>query len=182
MPPSPIRWRRARRADDTALWHRATRDVTPLRAAERRALEPDKPRQTPPASSPSPTPQVSPTPPGSPPEAPLDSLAGIDRANAERLKRGRRPIEARLDLPGLTQAEAYRALARFVLSSHAAGRRCVLVITGRGRLGGGVLRAVVPRWLAEPELRRHLLGIAPAQPQHGGAGAFYVLLRRLRQP
>jgi DNA-nicking Smr family endonuclease len=114
------------------------------------------------------------------PKPPLDSLAGIDRANAERLKRGRHDIEARLDLHGLTQSEAHRALARFVASSQAAGRRCVLVITGRGRLGSGVLRSEVPRWLDEPGLRGHLLGIAPAQPQHGGAGALYLLLRRRR--
>jgi DNA-nicking Smr family endonuclease len=55
----------------------------------------------------------------------------------------------------------------------------VLVITGHGRIGGGVLKSAVPRWLHEPELRRHVLAIAPARPQHGGAGALYVLLRRL---
>jgi DNA-nicking Smr family endonuclease len=115
------------------------------------------------------------------PEPPLDSLAGIDRANAERLKRGRHAVEARLDLHGLTQAEAYRALAVFVANAQAAGRRCVLVITGRGRLGAGILRSAVPRWLSEPGLRRHLLGIAPAQPRHGGGGALYLLLRRDRQ-
>ena len=114
-------------------------------------------------------------------EPSLDSLAGIDRANAERLKRGRHDIEARLDLHGLTQSEAHRALSGFVIDSQAAGRRCVLVITGRGRLGGGILRAAVPRWLAEPGLRRHLLGIAQAQPHHGGGGALYLLLRRTRE-
>jgi len=55
------------------------------------------------------------------------------------------------------------------------------VITGRGQLGGGVLKQAVPRWLAEPELRRHVLAIAAAQPEHGGSGALYLLLRRVRQ-
>ena len=116
-----------------------------------------------------------------PPPA-LDRFAGIDRANAERLKRGLHKIEARLDLHGMTQAEAHRALADFIWASRDAGRRCVLVITGRGLgpNGPGVLKNAVPRWLEEPELRRHMLAIAPAQPQHGGPGATYLLLRRRR--
>ncbi|HTZ35590.1 MAG TPA: Smr/MutS family protein, partial [Stellaceae bacterium] len=114
----------------------------------------------------------------------LDRFAGLDRANAERLKRGRHPVEARLDLHGLTQAEAHRALATFLAAARTAGKRCVLVITGRGAAkgaeGGGVLREAVPRWLAEPAFRAHLLAIATAQPRDGGAGALYVMLRRTR--
>ena len=62
----------------------------------------------------------------------IERFAGIDRANAERLKRGLHPIEARLDLHGLTQAEAHRELIEFVEASYQSGRRCLLVITGRG--------------------------------------------------
>jgi DNA-nicking Smr family endonuclease len=118
-------------------------------------------------------------------------FAGVDRATAERLKRGQHRIEAQLDLHGMTQAAAHRALTGFVAASREAGRRCVLVITGRGLPPGysdgspggeepGILRRAVPRWLDEPELRPHLLAIAPAQPRHGGAGALYLLLRRRR--
>jgi DNA-nicking Smr family endonuclease len=113
-----------------------------------------------------------------PPHLRLDRLAGIDRATAERLKRGRRRIEARLDLHGMTQDEAHGALLGFIRNSRAVGRRCVLVITGRGSFGGGVLRAAVPRWFEEAEFRPHLLATAPAQPRDGGAGALYVMLRR----
>lgn len=112
--------------------------------------------------------------------APLDSGAGVDRATIDRLRRGRLPVEARLDLHGLTQAEAHRALAHFLTSSRAAGRRSVLVITGNGRLSGGILKVAVPRWLAEPEMRRHVLAIATARPPDGGSGALYLLLRKLR--
>ena len=112
------------------------------------------------------------------PLPPLDRFAGIDRATAERLKRGRYPVAASLDLHGMTQAEAHRALADFIPRSRAGGRRCLLVITGHGRMSGGVLKAAVPRWLGEPELRRHVLTIAPARPQHGGHGALYLLLRK----
>ena len=108
----------------------------------------------------------------------LGHFAGIDRANAERLKRGKHQIEARLDLHGLTQEEAHRALLSFVRGARAVGKRCVLVITGRGRLGGGILKEAVPRWLDEPDFRPHLLAIAAAQPRDGGGGALYVMLRR----
>jgi DNA-nicking Smr family endonuclease len=112
----------------------------------------------------------------------LQHFAGIDRANAERLKRGRHPITARLDLHGLTQAEAHRELVDFVEASYHSGRRCVLVITGRGLGpdGPGVLKNAVPRWLEEPAPRRRILAMAPAQPRHGGAGAIYLLLHRHR--
>lgn len=109
---------------------------------------------------------------------PLDRFAGVDRSTAEKVKRGRYPVAGRLDLHGMTQAEAHRALAGFVPRARAAGKRCVLVITGHGRISGGVLKAAVPRWLAEPDLRRHVLAVAPAQPQHGGSGALYLLLRK----
>jgi DNA-nicking Smr family endonuclease len=96
------------------------------------------------------------------------------------LKRGKHKIEARLDLHGMTQQEAHHALARFIRAARSEGKRCVLVITGRGSVGGGVLRAAVPRWFEEPEFRPHLLAISTAQPRDGGAGALYVMLRRTR--
>jgi DNA-nicking Smr family endonuclease len=120
--------------------------------------------------------------PAPPVQQPLDRFAGIDRANAERLKRGLHAIEARLDLHGMTQAEAHRELIDFVAASHQAGRRCVLIITGRGLGpdGPGVLKSAVPRWLEQAGLRRRILAVAAAQPRHGGAGALYLLLRRQR--
>ena len=167
--------------DDLRLWRRAMREVAPLPG---RTLRPETERRHP-AGNAGETPAVGPRASAMPHQAEpplpaLDRLAGIDRANAERLKRGRRPIEARLDLHGMTQAEAHAALAGFVSGSRAADRRCVLVITGHGRVSGGILRQAVPRWLNEPALRRHLLAIAPARPQHGGHGALYLLLRRVK--
>jgi DNA-nicking Smr family endonuclease len=156
------------------LWREAVRDVRPLRGA-RPANSAVSPREADAASAR--VERVRTTPPHMPP---LDRFTGIDRANAERLKRGLHRIEARLDLHGMTQAEAHQSLSAFIAASRAAGRRCVLVITGRGlgQSGPGVLKSSVPRWLEEPELRRHILAIAPAQLQHGGPGATYLLLRR----
>ena len=172
-------------SDDAGLWRRAMRDVAPL--PDRGRPETDRRH---PAGNAAGTAAVQPersaaAAPAQPSKAelpPLDRFAGVDRATAERLKRGRRPVEASLDLHGMTQAEAHRALAAFIAGSRVAGRRCILVITGHGRLSGGVLKSAVPRWLDEPDLRRAVLAIAPARPQHGGHGALYVLLRRSSQP
>jgi DNA-nicking Smr family endonuclease len=109
--------------------------------------------------------------------------AGLDRRTARRLRRGELPIEDWLDLHGRTQEEAHAALGRFLAAAEAAGRRCVLVITGKGARGegGGVLRRMVPRWLNEPANRARVVALAPARPRDGGEGALYLLLRR-RQP
>ena len=166
----------ARTRDDNALWREAVRDVRPLRGA--RSAKSEGSRRE--AEVASPRLERGRTTALRVALPPLDRFAGIDRANAERLKRGLHRIEARLDLHGMTQTEAHGALSGFIAASRDAGRRCVLVITGRG-LGQnelGILKSSVPRWLEESELRRHVLAIAPAQPQHGGAGATYLLLRR----
>ena len=167
----------AKTSADRALWQRATRDV------KRLAPQPEPPPA--PVRKPVEKGEAGPPRPPRQPEpvlAPLtlDRFAGIDRANAERLRRGKHEIEARLDLHGMTQAEAHRALAAFIRTSRADGKRCILVITGRGSMGGGVLKSAVPRWLDEPEFRPHLLAIATAQPRDGGSGALYVMLRRTR--
>jgi DNA-nicking Smr family endonuclease len=165
--------------DDRLLWREAVRSVTPLPGRE--AAASPSPAHTPPLHAPAAP--AAPGPAVQPERLPgLDRFSGIDRANAERLKRGLHPIESRLDLHGMTQTEAHRALAAFVHQSRDAGRRCVLVITGRGfgPNGPGVLKLAVPRWLEEPRLRRQILAIAPARSQDGGAGALYVLLRRHR--
>ncbi|MEO1000259.1 MAG: Smr/MutS family protein [Pseudomonadota bacterium] len=111
----------------------------------------------------------------------------MDRRKAERLRRGRMEPEARLDLHGMTADRAHRALGGFLLRSHAAGHRLVLVITGKGRRSHeegpmprptGVLRHALPHWLAEPGLRPLILSVTPAHHRHGGGGAWYVYLRR----
>jgi DNA-nicking Smr family endonuclease len=163
-------------AKEREVWQEAMRDVRPLRG--RAAPLPSVPPSSPPPRAEKPAaPQPAPA-----PLPPLDSFAGVDRANAERLKRGLHPITATLDLHGMTQVEAHARLAGFIEAASAAGHRCVLVVTGRGLApdGPGILKRSVPRWLEEAGMRRHILAIAQAQPRHGGAGALYLLLRRRR--
>lgn len=155
---------RKAKSDERALWLEAMRDVRRLSAAPV-APEPE-------ASVP-PPPRVSSRTEGR--QTPLPRRE-IDRRSAQRVKRGQTPIEARLDLHGMTQAQAHRALARFLVQAQKAGQRLVLIITGKS----GVLYGAVPRWLEEGENSARVLAAARARPQHGGTGALYVFLRRKR--
>ena len=115
------------------------------------------------------------------PELTPGKSAGLDKRNAQRLKRGQLRPEARVDLYGMIQSEAHVALNDFIAESHMAGLRNVLVITGKGSVReGGVLRRMVPRWLNQPPLRGMVVAIEQATPRDGGGGAYYLLLRRRR--
>ena len=99
----------------------------------------------------------------------------------QRLRRGQIAVERRVDLHGMTQVEAHRTVSRALAACQDDGVRCLLVITGKGvAAGAGVLRANLPRWLAEPPNAGRVLASAPARQRDGGAGAFYVLLRKSR--
>ncbi|QEE37105.1 DNA mismatch repair protein MutS [Octadecabacter sp. SW4] len=113
----------------------------------------------------------------------------MDRKSFGKLKRGKLRPEGRIDLHGMTLDQAHPALVSFILSSHAAGKRLVLVITGKGKDrddGGpiptrmGVLRHQVPQWLRVGPLAGAVLQVSEAHLKHGGHGAFYVYLRRHR--
>ena len=104
----------------------------------------------------------------------------IEPNRVRRIALGREAFGGRLDLHGYNQDEARAALERFVLRAHDQGARAVLVITGKGAGGDGVLRRRVPEWLAAAPLRPVVAGISEAQHRHGGHGALYVALRKRR--
>jgi len=101
--------------------------------------------------------------------------AGLDKRQAERLKKGRLAVEAKLDLHGQSQQEAHRALSAFIEGQWSVGRRCVLVVTGKGK---GILQSAVPHWLNQPPVNQRILSFTYAQQKDGGTGALYVLLKR----
>jgi len=105
---------------------------------------------------------------------------GIDRKLLRRLRAGSFEIELRIDLHGLLAAEARDSVREALLEASADGRRCALVIHGRGLHSSDepVLKRTLPEWLAEPPLGERVMAFASATPEHGGAGATYVLLRR----
>lgn len=113
----------------------------------------------------------------------------MDKKTHTRMMRGQLRPEARIDLHGMTQAQAHPALARFIHDAYDRHLRLVLVITGKGQLsdpGGydlaapprGVLRQNVPQWLRHPSLSHMILDIREAHSRHGGHGALYVYLRK----
>ncbi len=186
-------------SEDHDLWRQVVREAAPLK----KPAEPVSPRAPPeppraekttkarnrpappnaPRSTPAP-PRLPPSPsPPSPAPLSLGAAPGLDRRSAERLRRGKLPIEATLDLHGFTQDQARRELDAFLARAQAGERRCVLVITGKGttKTQGGVLRTQVPRWLNLRPNRERILAFARAQDRHGGLGALYILLRRKRR-
>lgn len=135
--------------------------------------------------APSPAPPAAEAPAKRAPRA-LPPLATLDRRARRDVARGKAIIDGRIDLHGMRQAEAHRALIDFVFRAHQLGWKLGLVITGKG--GGldargeerGVLRRLVPHWLAEPSMRAMVLGYEASAPGHGGEGALYLRFRRAR--
>lgn len=181
--------------EDADLWRRVARTVAPLDPQKRGsgvrilAADPALP-EMPDASSPSPAklryhlPPVNPSGPRAS-SLPLPHLShgrapGLDFRTHKRMSRGKLPVDRRIDLHGMSREQARMALTGFLLRARDHGCRCVLVITGKGVQGRGVLRAEVPVWLNAPDLRPFVLGFDHARPNDGGEGALYVLLRRNR--
>lgn len=170
--------------EERRLWAEVARSVTPFRG---RTLPEAPPPEAEPARPPAPArPDAARS--SAPARPALPPLVGLEPATRTRLRRGRTSVDAVLDLHGMRQAEAHDRLIGFLQRSRAAGHTLVLVITGKGGLGlegplfeeRGVLKRAVPHWLTRPELRQLVLGFETAAPQHGGAGALYVRLRRAR--
>lgn len=185
----PPRRKRVLSEEEHALWESVARQVKPLRKRPRLAKAQEE--AVPPAARPV-TPPPSPRPvkanPSSKPNPPPPSappLARLGRRERSQLSRGRKEIDARIDLHGMTQTRAHRALSDFLRRAHADGLTFVLVITGKGRSGEseserGVLRRQVPQWLSLPEFRTLVVGFEEAHIGHGGEGALYVRIRRVR--
>lgn len=173
--------KRAPSEEERELFESTFKDAKPL---TKKAMPTPKPA----------TPKIktSPAPPPAPVRAPSSKLSGLDGRTAERLRRGMLEPEARLDLHGLTEETAHRALMIFLRSAAARGLRLVIVVTGKGKPSApdepfdmelnqrtrGVLKTMTPRWLAEPELARFVADVRTAHRRHGGAGALYVYLRK----
>ena len=102
----------------------------------------------------------------------------ISGAQMAALKAGTLRIDARLDLHGMTQFDAFRELNHFMQKQTARGSRLLLIITGKGKDLQGILRAHLPGWLMEGEFKNQILTLHPAHLRHGGDGATYVLLRK----
>lgn len=171
--------KRPLRAEETRLWAVVARTVRPSpgRTVPELQLEPSPPS----AASRTPPPALAPA-----PQAPARQAYAppedIEPRRRQRIVRGRDAIEARLDLHGLDQDRARAVLATFLHRAQDQGLRAVLIITGKGLSGDGVLRRRAPEWLADPVLRPLIAGYSQADRRHGGEGALYVALKRKAAP
>jgi DNA-nicking Smr family endonuclease len=188
--------RRSRPLSDAerALWDGITRSIAPLKRRKVAAKLP--PGESPPVDD-KPKGKAAAKPlVGSTPAAPRSHatppLAPLGRRMKQKVARGSEPIDRRIDLHGMTQSEAHHALARFLRSAQRGGARLVLVITGKGARNAasadadtfaerGVLKRQVPLWLESAELRPLVVGFESAGIGHGGQGALYVRVRRLKE-
>lgn len=163
--------------DEQQLWRRVVERVKPRKRAAKSAIVARKPDniETPRkliAKAPA-APVRSPP---LPTRAPVTPPA--NRSNEKRVRRGKIEIGGTLDLHGHTQETARATLGRFLRAAYKRGDRTVIVVTGVGRAGPGVLRQRLPEWLAEGDLRAIVSGFAQAHRAHGGAGAYYVFLKK----
>lgn len=180
--------------EDVALWHAVTQTVEPLGPVDMLPEISDvplsellapldkivKPRSKTGYHGPVRKPQVA-LPVNPLPELSHQEQPGLDKATAKRMRRGQVNISGRIDLHGLTQAEAHRALDAFLEAAWYAKKREVLVITGKGtRADGsiGVLRQAVPRWLNAFPNRAKVVAFSYAASKDGGEGALYVRLKK----
>jgi DNA-nicking Smr family endonuclease len=179
----------SRKPDDHELFHRTLADAKPLKRGVGRVAKPSATqartapeRKVPPlAKAPAPQPRIAP--------AALPALeTALDRRTAEKLRRGQAEIDAKLDLHGMILRDAEPALSRFLAQAQERGWRTVLVVTGKGtkidphtgRIQEGAIRRELAHWLGAAKNRSRIIGYRAAHARHGGGGAFYVLIKRLR--
>lgn len=182
--------------DDREVWNQVARTTRPLRPDEKKPPV-KKPARTAVKITPEST-SIRKQQSGSArsvsgPAAAVDLHSGkpaMDRRRFDKLRRGKIAPQARIDLHGMTAANAHPALTGFITRAHAQGIRLVLVITGKGSVRReedgfmpvqrGVLRHSVPQWLQRPPIGPLILEVTQAHLRHGGGGALYVYLRRVR--
>jgi len=172
-------------AAEQLLWRHVTRHVRPYHPPDRNiaASEPPTTHSTPASAH---TSSYEENTQGRKPQQLSPGAIGItpniDRRTSTKFKRGKLPIDGRIDLHGLTLRQAHSEFTAFVNSAYDRQARCLLVITGKGGAGEkvGKIRRELPHWINSPTLRSLVLAATEAQIRDGGSGAFYVLLKRKR--
>lgn len=198
-------------AEERRLWEQAMQETQALKKRDRGEQRAAKVHQTaqgaseaPPPASDTATPRSETAPlvkrsaTGAHGQGSAPGTTPLARRDVRRIVRNPETIDARLDLHGMRQREAYPALKGFLRAAQAREFRLVLIITGKGiardsskaeafgdwqdspfyESPRGVLRRLVPEWLAKPEFRDVVASVSPAHQRHGGEGALYVRLRR----
>lgn len=131
--------------------------------------------------------------------APDEPAARLDRKLRRDISKRRQEFDRSIDLHGMTQDHAFTTLRRAIEGCIRRGDKTLLVVTGKGgkrfsqlaastpvayrtrnefEQHSGVLKRMVPLWLAGPDLRPFVHSYGAAAQEHGGDGALYVVLRR----
>lgn len=162
--------------DDRILWNKVAKSAVPLKGTAPLGPDPEPIMLDQPVVPAAVFSDIAPPPPAK------NHKVGrhLDRPTHDKLAKGRISIDAKVDLHGLTQSEAHGLLLSFLHRAHASGLRYVLVVTGKGSTnkGDGVLKRVVPEWLATPAFRSIVGSHDGAARHHGGGGALYIRMRR----
>lgn len=172
--------------EEQVLWDHVTAGIAPRR--RRSAVKPVEPEAKKPVTATSPRKKPVSLKPEPKPEPKAKLVAAenpfavpkLDGRRSQRFLKGELAIEGRIDLHGLTLDLAHKALAGFLMQARGRRHRMVLVITGKGAGKGGALKRLVPLWLSAPPFAAMIAGLSAAQPRHGGEGALYLYLRRVR--
>jgi DNA-nicking Smr family endonuclease len=176
--------KRPLRPEEVRVWALVARTVRPARGATLPVAEPE--------AAPAKGKRKAEPAPAAPVRAPIPALSVkpvaipqrkggpdiIEPGRKRRIVRERDPIDARIDLHGLNQFAAEDRLKAFLATAQALGHRAVLVITGKGVSGEGIIRRRARDWLADPALAGVVAGVSTAHPRHGGDGALYVAIKR----
>lgn len=161
--------------EDDPLWADYTSDITPI------DKKPAKTIITPSEKAVVKRVKASAPPLPAPVSKPQQQPPQLDGRLEQRLKRGQVAIDGTLDLHGMTQEQAHTKLNGYITTAQARGKRCLLIITGKGRVSeAGVLKQKFPQWCAMAPLKDIILKILPAVQKDGGSGAWYVYLKRQR--
>jgi len=172
--------------EEKTIWKELVRGVLPLKksvkpkeilaskAAEKIIVSSNKPKKKIYASA---SKEMAITPAKSRKDVKQGDYANIDKNTAEKFRKGEAKIDAKLDLHGMTSEKAHSAFVAFIHKQAKLERRNLLVITGKG---SGILRSSLPKWISTPDLQPLILAFDSAKDKHGGAGAYYILLRRKR--
>jgi DNA-nicking Smr family endonuclease len=167
-------------AEEQAAWDEARSAAKPMRGKK---PPPDVMQKNPPESEVKPLTPTRPQKPRITAATALkrDDFRALDKATSARFKGGKIPIDTTLDLHGLKASDAQQRTHHFITAAAARGDRVVLIITGKGQRGEGVIRRELPHWLEAPALRPFILAMTYARPEEGGEGAYRILLRRQRK-
>lgn len=167
---------------DLKVWQEFTRDIKPIKSSQR-VTEPVAPKKV----------HVKPQPMQVDPDVNLRSLQRsevrviegtdfMDKKSLRMLHRGEMKIDARIDLHGMTEAQAFSELFKFLHSSYQNSHKLVLVITGKGTAENpSILKYKLPHWLKHEKIAPLIIRFCQASRSHGGEGATYVMLKTRRE-